>query len=281
MENGNAEYFDLAALQTQYALNLKEIADEYDRSAGDYFGLLSDFMAQAPGTADALAVFAKLDGNIKAYRSLDNMASLLKSLKCALFVADFYSILGAYEQGNWKLAAFIAERTAKPFGEFARKIAAARKPKKPDGAPGADLPLKEYIERLDGPAASPKPVILAVDDSPSILTSLSYLLGGEYKVYTLPKPQELEKVLKKLAPDLFLLDYEMPVVNGFELVPVIRSFEAHKNTPIIYLTAIGTMDIVTSALAMGACDFIVKPFNPDTLLEKIKKWMPPRRAAGM
>jgi len=272
MDNVISGYFDLTVLLKQGVFNLRQTAAEYKFSANEFFGLLSSFVSQSPGVMDALSAFVKHDGNIETYRSVDNMATLLKELHCVKFVADFYNILGGYEQGNWRLAAFIAESNLKPFEEFCQKITAAQK-RKPDNAPDAALSLKEYIARLDELEAERKRIILAVDDSPSILSSLSYVLGGQYKVYTLRKPEDLEKILKKLTPDLFLLDYEMPVLNGFDLVPIIRHFEEHKNTPIIYLTSISTIDTVTSAMAVGACDFIVKPFNPDILLEKIGKWL--------
>jgi len=116
-----------------------------------------------------------------------------------------------------------------------------------------------------------KPVIIAVDDSPAILKAVSSVLDGEYKVFTLSKPAELEKVLLKINPDLFLLDYKMPEISGFDLIPVIRGFEEHKDTPIIFLTSEGTVDNVTAAMALGACDFVVKPFKPDVLRGKILK----------
>ena len=116
-----------------------------------------------------------------------------------------------------------------------------------------------------------KPIILAIDDSPVILKAVSSVLNDGYKVFTLSKPMDLEKVLQKLNPDLFLLDYKMPEINGFDLIPVIRRFKKHKNTPIIFLTSDGSFDNVTAAMALGACDFVVKPFMPDTLREKILK----------
>jgi len=120
---------------------------------------------------------------------------------------------------------------------------------------------------------SEKPIVLAVDDSPSILSAVSAVLGGEYKVYTLPRPTELINVLLKLTPDLFLLDYKMPELSGFDLVHMIRGFDDHKDTPIIFLTSEGTLDNVTTAMALGACDFVVKPFNPDVLRERVAKYI--------
>ena len=119
--------------------------------------------------------------------------------------------------------------------------------------------------------AGDKPLILVVDDSPVILKTVSSVLSNNYKVFTLPKPAQLEKILQKLTPDLFLLDYQMPEINGFELIPIIRSFEKHKETPVIFLSSAGTIDHASTALSLGACEYVVKPFNPDILREKIAK----------
>jgi DNA-binding response OmpR family regulator len=113
--------------------------------------------------------------------------------------------------------------------------------------------------------------ILAVDDSPSMLRSIHYALRNKYKVFTLPDPENVKKILQKTKPDLFLLDYNMPVLNGFELIPIIREFPEHKETPIIFLTAKRTEQHLLSAISLGACDYITKPLNPKTLREKIAK----------
>jgi DNA-binding response OmpR family regulator len=116
-----------------------------------------------------------------------------------------------------------------------------------------------------------KPLIMTIDDSPSILESIAAVLGDDYKVFKLPKPTMLTKVLGQVHPDLFLLDYQMPELNGFKLIPIIRALERHKDTPIIFLTAEGTIDNLSAAIGFGVCDFIVKPFNPDQLREKVAK----------
>ena len=114
-----------------------------------------------------------------------------------------------------------------------------------------------------------KPVILAIDDSPSILEGVNIALQDRYNVYTLPRPEAIQEVLKKVTPDLFLLDYQMPVLTGFDLVPIIRKIPVHEKTPIVFLTSEGTVDHLSVAVAIGACDFIVKPINPDLLRERI------------
>jgi putative two-component system response regulator len=113
--------------------------------------------------------------------------------------------------------------------------------------------------------------ILAVDDDPIIIETISSLLGNEYKVFGMTNQTMLEKFLQQVIPDLFLLDYKMPGRSGFELIPIIRSFEDHKDTPIIFLTSMGTVDHVSAAAALGACDFIVKPFKDNMLREKVAK----------
>ena len=119
--------------------------------------------------------------------------------------------------------------------------------------------------------SSTKPCVLAVDDAPDVLKSVFHELHYLYTVFTLPKPEMLKSFLMKTTPDLFLLDYNMPVLSGFDLIPIIRSFEKHKNTPIVFLTSEGTIDNLSVAVALGASDFIVKPFDPNILREKIAK----------
>ncbi len=113
------------------------------------------------------------------------------------------------------------------------------------------------------------PIILAVDDNPSILKTLNELLHRQYKVYTLPKPEMLEVLLNNVVPDLFLLDCKMPVLSGFDLVPKIRAFPGHEKTPIVFLTSEGTIDTVNAAVHFGASDFIVKPVDETVLREKL------------
>ena len=121
------------------------------------------------------------------------------------------------------------------------------------------------------PKTERKPFVLAVDDAPVILKSITFALKKDYEVFTLTDPTMVEKFLNQITPDIFLLDYRMPELNGFELIPIIRSFEKHKNTPIIFLTSMGTNDYVADAIKLGACDYMIKPFKEDVLREKVAK----------
>ena len=131
--------------------------------------------------------------------------------------------------------------------------------------------LVERIESELGPDRNEKkkPVILAVDDNISILKSIHALLCDQYKVCTLPKPELIKEFLKSEIPDLFILDCNMPVLSGFDLIPIIRKFPEHHETPIIFLTSEGTIDNVYVALDNGASDFLVKPVDEVKLKEKL------------
>jgi len=277
------EYFDLPTLLKQSCLNTRIFAaTEPALSVGEYFGMVSDLLKLAPNVSSALIKFANREGDKDACKSLDSMIALLEKFGCNRFILDFHSLLNAYgKKGNWREAATYAKQIEKDFNAFCLRVTAAKRKSIAFSNPGDssldaspslnEMPLGEFIKHLDDEEASRRLLILAVDDSPVILKTVSSVLNNEYKVFSLSKPSKLKDVLQKLTPELFLLDYKMPGLTGFELVPIIRDFEEHKETPIIFLTSIGTIDNVSAALALGACDFIVKPFNPSILREKIKK----------
>ena len=118
-----------------------------------------------------------------------------------------------------------------------------------------------------------KPVVLAIDDSPDILRTVQLLLKDDYRVHTLAKPGKLKELLKNITPDLFLLDYKMPELSGFDLMPIIRSFPEHRDTPVIYLTGVSSADFYKVAVHLGARDYIIKPIDADKLREKVERYI--------
>jgi len=115
-----------------------------------------------------------------------------------------------------------------------------------------------------------KKTILAIDDSNDVLLMVQLLLEDTYNVCTLSEPGKLKELLADLTPDLFLLDYNMPELTGFDLMPIIRSFSKHEDTPVIYLTAVRSADFYNVAIRLGACDYIMKPIDADKLRDKIE-----------
>ncbi|MCL2184992.1 MAG: response regulator [Treponema sp.] len=116
-----------------------------------------------------------------------------------------------------------------------------------------------------------KPRVLAVDDTVTILKTIQRILSDNYIVHTICKPEAVLSFLKLRKPDIILLDYLMPVHNGFELIPMIRELQGYEHTPIMMLTSAGTLANIKEAISLGACDFMVKPFKDSELIEKVAK----------
>jgi len=129
----------------------------------------------------------------------------------------------------------------------------------------------EEKESLAGETISSKPVVLIVDDVTSMLRAMQYALHDRYKVYILSKSRDVPDFLRTKKPDLILLDYLMPELNGFDLIQMIRAMPEYEDIPIIIVTTEGTMDHVNKAVSIGASDFIVKPFKPKELNDKVTK----------
>ena len=123
--------------------------------------------------------------------------------------------------------------------------------------------------QIDEDRSTKRKSVLAVDDSPSMLRSIHFALHTKYKVHTLQKSESLKKIITGLKPDLFLLDYNMPGLNGFELVKIIREFPEFKKTPIVFLTSEKSPDQLKEAINLGVSGYIIKPFNPRKLRDKI------------
>jgi len=127
----------------------------------------------------------------------------------------------------------------------------------------------ENTNSKDVPVSANKPIILAIDDVPEILRMIHLILKDKYKVYTLSEPEKMKELLADIKPDLFLLDYCMPELSGFDLMPIIRSFPEHKETPVIYVTSVKSADFYNIAMKIGASDYIMKPIDAEKLREKV------------
>ncbi len=112
--------------------------------------------------------------------------------------------------------------------------------------------------------------VLVVDDNITNLKVAKAALETEYKVTILTSGMQMLKFLEKNAPDLILLDIEMPVLDGFGVVEKLKEDGQFGIAPIIFLTAITSSEIESKALSMGIVDFINKPFVNETLLSRVK-----------
>jgi PleD family two-component response regulator len=275
--------FDLLALLRLGDLNIRSVAEEnVSLSAKDYLDILSTFLDLALGVIETLERISTQSGNKKDFQNLSDMKHLLKSLGDNKLVPVFGAIIDAIDKGNMDFASNCAQKLSADFSKlYYRTLTATEAGKSTNLANfmNADestsvsngVSLKVALEQLDYKLANRKLRILVVDDAPVMLKTISAALGDEYKVYTLPNPMMVEEFLQQITPDLIILDYRMPELDGFELIPIIRNFEEHQETPIIFLTSMGTSVNVAATTMLGACDFIVKPVDRGNLRQKIAK----------
>jgi CheY-like chemotaxis protein len=127
---------------------------------------------------------------------------------------------------------------------------------------------------------SGRPKILIVDDEPDYITAIQCRLEwSHYDVITASNGQEgLEKVMKE-RPDLVLLDTNMPVMNGHEVLERLKQHEELRNIPVIMVTALCEAQDVAKASSYGVADYVAKPFDFSDLVEKIAKALERRVAS--
>jgi len=114
--------------------------------------------------------------------------------------------------------------------------------------------------------------ILIVDDEPSIVAPLQFLMERNgYQVRVAISGEEALETIEKFRPDLVLLDVMLPGLSGFDVCRMIRENNDLAGTRIILVTALGRRVNVAKGMALGADDYIVKPFSNHELVAKVKQ----------
>lgn len=111
--------------------------------------------------------------------------------------------------------------------------------------------------------------IVAVDDSGLVLKMLIKVLGEKYELHVFNGGRRALQFLKDRTPDLIILDIDMPEINGYEMLKMIKEKEHLQNVPVIFLTSNNDRNHVVKAVAGGAKDYVVKPIDEDILMEKV------------
>ena len=112
--------------------------------------------------------------------------------------------------------------------------------------------------------------IFIVDDNDTNLMTAKTALDGTYRTFALPSAERMFKLAEKITPDLILLDVDMPEMNGFEAMSILKSDVKLKSIPVVFLTAMNDAKTEILGFEMGALDFINKPFSPPVLIKRIE-----------
>jgi DNA-binding response OmpR family regulator len=112
--------------------------------------------------------------------------------------------------------------------------------------------------------------ILAVDDEPLNLQLISSVLKDKYEIYTALNGHDAISQLKEHMPDLILLDVMMPDISGFDVCKIIKANALFADIPVIFLTALDTLQGSLQGLELGGIDYLTKPINLELLKLRVR-----------
>ena len=121
--------------------------------------------------------------------------------------------------------------------------------------------------------------ILVVDDEPVIRVGLSRTLEmHDFVVDTAPNGHIAIEMLQQKVYDLIITDLKMPGMSGFEVLGAVKTLQP--DVPVIMITGFATVETAVEAMKAGAVDYIVKPFTPDQILEKVQRALEQRSVSA-
>lgn len=130
--------------------------------------------------------------------------------------------------------------------------------------------INSIIDKATTTVTDDQKKIVVVDDMPEILAALDAMLNEHYKVFAFSDSKEVLEFIDTVhQPDAFLLDIDMPIMDGLTLAKNIRSRPQYENTPILFLTGNTSRETVVKSAMYGAKAFLIKPANKDILLSKL------------
>ncbi len=130
--------------------------------------------------------------------------------------------------------------------------------------------IKEFFEKVE--EGTFRKSILVVDDDPNYLTLARDWLKGTYKVTMANSGLQAIKYLGKNKVDLILLDHEMPVTSGPQVLEMLRSDDETRDIPVMFLTGKSDKESVMKVLALKPEGYFLKTIEKDELLENLEKF---------
>lgn len=118
--------------------------------------------------------------------------------------------------------------------------------------------------------------VLVVDDEPNIVLSLEFVVKqAGFDVRVARDGESALSAMEENLPDLVLLDVMMPKRDGYDVCQTIRADPRLKDVKIIMLTAKGREVDREKGIALGADDYIIKPFSTREVIEKVRRYLGP------
>ena len=113
--------------------------------------------------------------------------------------------------------------------------------------------------------------ILIVDDELDVIIPIQFLMEQQgYSVMTAQRGEDALDLIYQYKPDLVLLDIMLPGIDGWQVCEIARLNPNYRDIKIIFLTARGRKEEIAKGLALGADDYITKPFSNAQLVAKVK-----------
>ena len=115
-----------------------------------------------------------------------------------------------------------------------------------------------------------KNTVLIADDDNMVIVALTQMLSPEYTVYAVKNGKDTIEKAEQFLPDVILLDIVMPEMDGFAVIAALKSSEKTQNIPVIFITGLSESGDEEKGLALGAADYIAKPFSSDIVKLRVR-----------
>lgn len=137
-----------------------------------------------------------------------------------------------------------------------------------------DLGTFIYIEEKKPVVETKKPTILLVDDEPMILKTFYSYLSKDYKVMAVNSAKDAFALMEKTLPDLVLLDYRMPNMDGGQMLEQMRkmTWKWYNKVPVIFATAVTDKSVVEKCLSLYPQGYLIKPLGQEELLDVVNNF---------
>lgn len=130
--------------------------------------------------------------------------------------------------------------------------------------------LKPNSSKLDRLQTLKQARVLVVDDQPLNIQVISQILGAHYQIFMATSGQQAIEFCLQTPPDLVLMDVVMPDMDGLETCQKMKKDSALADIPVLFVTALSEPEEENACWQAGGVDFLHKPVNPSTLLNRVK-----------